>query len=289
MKPWRRAIALASLLCLGACEGPGRTETAAPPPPPPVPAPAPAPPPVPQPEPAPPPPTPPGRPATGGEAPVKGLPSDSFVQDNVYLPIDRTGHAPSGYALYTVVLARSADPVTTRLLTELLRVTGGAAGSPIPRANLNLITLPVNKAGEAARLLLDARNKPAAVAADLMRTQYDFGEAELLMASVCHSADAKIARACGSPLPTGPLLVTALKPLDGHAPPEPRLLVVNLGSTPPDAVPEVLKVYLRQIVTPDRKWDDPGAIDGWRLRLLDGMLEAANILPLIRKAYAADA
>jgi hypothetical protein len=231
----------------------------------------------------------PGHPATGGEAPVKGPPGDAFVQDNVYLPVDRTGHAPAGYALYTVVLARTADPVTTRLLAELFRVTSGAAGSPIPRANLNLITLPVNKASETARLLVDARNKPAAVAADLMKSQYDFGEAALLMASVCRSADTKIAKACGSPLPSGPLLVTALKPLDGRTAPGPRLLVVNLGGTPPDAVPEVLKVYLRQIVTQDHQWDDPGAIDGWRLRLLDGMLEAASILPLIRKAYSANA
>ena len=277
MKRWRRAIAIAPLLWLCACEVPLRTPPPAPPSPVPVPAPVPAPAPAPS-------------PPTGSDFPTKGFPVEPRVQDSVYLPIDRAGHAPAGYGLYTVVLARSSDPVTARLLAELFRVTGNAATSPIPRENLNLITIPVKKATEAGRMLLGAPNRPAAVAGDLMQSQYDFGEAALLMASVCQStSDKKIAKACGSPLPSGPLLVTALRPLDGHSPPGPRLLVVNLGSTPPDAVPEVLKVYLRQIVASGSRFDDRGALDGWRLRALDGMLEAANILPLIRKAYSANA
>jgi hypothetical protein len=234
------------------------------------------------------PPSRPQPPAGADDLPTKGFPTGSEVRDSVWLPVDRSSRPPPGYGLYTVLLARSADRVTVKVMSELFTTTGNAAESAIPHANLNLITIPVKKATEAARLLASARNQPDAAASDLMARQYDFGEAALLMAGVCQSAQTKkILKACGSPLPDGPLLVTGLRPLDGKSGPDQRLLVVNLGATPPDAVREVLAAYRRQILRSD--FTGPGELDSWRLWVLDHVLDAANLLPVIRKAYATNA
>ena len=260
MRRWRIALVLVLLLAFVACEG-QRSQTAPPPPAPPPPAPA---------------------------AAAENPPIGSTVRDSVWLPVDRAARPPAGYGLYTVLLARSADRVTVKLLSELFTSTGSAAESAMPRENLNLITIPVKKAADATRMLAAARNQPDQMATALMATQYDFGEAALLMASVCESAQTrKISKACGSPLPDGPLLVTGLRPLDGKSAPDQQLLVVNLSETPPDAVREVLAAYRRQILRSD--FSGPGELDSWRLWVLDHVLEAANLLPVIRKAYTTDA
>ena len=260
MRPWPRMLASVFLLALVAC-GIERS----PPSPPPL------------------------KPPVAGEGlPTKGFPVGPEVRDSVWLPVDRTSRAPPGYGLYTVLLARSADRVTVRVLSELFTTTGSATESAIPHLNLNLITIPVKKAADAAHLLASARNQPDAAASDLMARQYDFGEAALLMASVCQSAQTrKILKACGSPLPDGPLLVTGLRALDGKSAPDQRLLVVNLGTTPTDAVREVLAAYRRQILRSD--FSGPGELDSWRLWVLDHVLDAANLLPVIRKAYTTNA
>jgi hypothetical protein len=262
VRPWLRALAAAIALALSACVAPLRTAT--PPPPPPAPA--------------------------SDSYPTKGLPglAGPEVRDSVYQPMDRASPPPAGYGLYTVLLARSPDRVTLRLLSELFTTTGSAAESAIPHANLNLITIPVKKASEATRMLASARNQPDAAASALMLQHYDFGEAALLMASVCQSEHGrKVSKACGSPLPDGPLLVTGVRPLQGLSASDQRLLVVNLGNTPPDAVREVLAAYRRQILRSD--FTGPGELDGWRLWVLDHVLDAANLLPVIRKAYATNA
>jgi hypothetical protein len=264
-------LALASLLALAACNSA----------PPPLPAPPPAP--------APPPPPPATAARPGGDLPTKGVPgADTRVKDSVWLAIDRASKAPADYGLYTVVLARSADSVTARLLSDLFTSTVGAGDSPMRHVDLNLVTIPVKKVSDTTRLLATARNQPAAAAAELLQKHYDFGEAALLMAEVCEStADKRVVKACGSPMPDGPLLVTAVRPIDGQSPPQTRLLIVNLGNTPPEAVPEILRVYRRQIAS--NGIDGRGELDGWRLKVLNTMLEAADILPLIRKSYASNA
>jgi len=274
------ALVLA-LALLAACEGQRGPAPASQGAPPTAPAPSPSPPP-------PPPPTGTAPPADTHH-PTKAEPGGGgFVQDSVYLPVERTGKLPNGYGLYTLLLARTADAVTTRLLSELFTVTVGAGESASKVEDLNLIAIPVKKMSDAAHLLAGAHTQPAAVAAELVRRQYDFGQALMLMDHVCKSSqDKRIAAACGSQAPDGPLLVTTLLPLDGAKDLPPRLLVVNLGSTPPDAVREVLDVYRRQLAT--RPFDDRGDLDGWRLRALDAMLQAASFLPVIRKSYAATA
>jgi hypothetical protein len=210
------------------------------------------------------------------------------VRDSVWLPVDRTGKPPAGYGLYTVLLARSADRVTVQVLSELFTSTGSAAESAMQPENLNLITIPVKKASDATRLLAAANRQSDTMATELMTAQYDFGEAALLMASVCQSTQTKtILKACGSPLPDGPLLVTGLRPLDGKSAPDQPLLVVNLAATPPDAIREVLAAYRRQILRSD--FSGPGELDSWRLWVLDHVLDAANLLPVIRKAYTTNA
>lgn len=229
---------------------------------------------------APPPPRPPI------DAPIKSFPGAGEVRDSVYLPIDRRTPPPKGYGLYSVVLARSADRNTLQLLAELFKTTGSASEAALARANLNLITLPAKSAPEATRLLVTARMQPAETAGAFMQKHYDHGQAALLMASVCHPGrGAAVMKVCGSPSPEGPLLVTTLQPLDGVPAPGQPLLIVNLSTTPTEALREVLAAYRRQIQRAD--FADRAELDGWRLLALNHVLDAAKLLPGISKAYAA--
>lgn len=283
MKRWWRAIAIAiAMLWLCACVAPLPSPPPPPPPPPPAPQPAPAPTPAPAPAPAP-----TAKPEPGTGLPTKGFPGDDRIHDSVYAPVDRANPPPDGYGLYTVVLARSPDRVTTRVLATLFTKIVGAGESADRRANLNFIAIPVKRASEADRLLAQAKVQPDAIAGELLRRHYDFGEAAALMAKVCRAPGGKAAKACGSLLPDGPLLVTGQRALSPGAPVDQRLLIVNLGRTPPEAVPEIIAAYRRHILRVD--YTGPGDLDTWRLWMLDHVLDAANLLPLIRKAYAANA
>lgn len=219
--------------------------------------------------------------------PTKGFPGPAAeIQDSAYLPVDRASRPPPGYGLYTVLLARGADRNTLKLLSELLRTTVGAQEAVQDRINLNLITLPVKQVSEATRILATARAQPDAAAGSLMQRSYDYGQATALMASLCHaSRGAAVLKACGSQSPDGPLLVTALKPLDRELAAGQPLLIVNLSRTPPEAVREVLAAYRRQIQNPD--FADRREVDSWRLQALNHLLDAAQLLPGISKAYAA--
>lgn len=220
------------------------------------------------------------------DPPIKDIHTPSKVRDSVYLPLDRAARAPPGYGLYTVLLARAADRNTARVLSELFTVTSSAGETAMARENLNLIVIPVKSAPDAMRTLALARTQPEGTAAALMQKSYDFGQAALLMASLCHpTRGAAVMKACGSSLPEGPLLVTTLLPLDGSLAPRQRLLVVNLAATPPEALRQVLDVYRQQMLRTD--FDSRVELDGWRLWALNHLLNAATMLPGLSKAYAA--
>jgi hypothetical protein len=222
---------------------------------------------------------------TSRDPPTKGFPTTPNVRESVYMPVDRTVAPPAGYGLYTVVLTRTADRKTMRVLSELFTSTGSADAAAIARENLNLITIPVKSTTEAANALSSARNEPDAAATTVMQKLYDFDQAALLMSSVCRrDLGAAVMKVCGSASPDGPLLVTTLRPLDGLAAPSQRLLIVNLSTTPPEAVREVMAAYRRQILRED--FADRTEMDGWRLRVLNHVLDAAQLLPGISKAYA---
>jgi hypothetical protein len=218
------------------------------------------------------------------EPPMRSFPAPE-MRESVYLPVDRTSLPPAGYGLYTVLLARASDAKTVRVLSELFTTTGRAEDAAIARENLNLITIPVRNTGEAARAMAGARNKAEVTANAVMQTHYDFDHAALLMASVCRDdRGAAVMKVCGSTSPDGPLLVTAQSPLDGGVNPGQRLLIVNLSTTQPEALREVLAAYRQQILRKD--FADRVALDGWRLWALDHVLDAAHLLPGIAKAYA---
>ena len=186
--------------------------------------------------------------------------------------------------LYTVVLTRVRNPNATRVLSELFTATGGAADAAIARENLNLITIPVKNAADTARALAAARAEPDATATVVMQTQYDYDQAALLMSSVCRAdRGAAVMKVCGSTSPDGPLLVTSQAPLDGGVTPGQRLLIVNLSNTPTGALGEVLAAYRQQILRKD--FADRAELDGWRLVALNYVLDAATMLPQLRKAY----
>lgn len=219
------------------------------------------------------------------EPPTREFPGGPEVRESVYLPVDRRAPPPAGYGLYTVLLTRAADRNTVRVLSELFANTSSAGEAALARGNLNLITIPVKSAAEAARALAQARSQPDASATQVVRRFYDFGQAALLMASVCHAdRGAAVMKVCGSASPNGPLLVTSQHPLDGAAAPGQRLLVVNLSTTPPEALREVLAAYRKQILRKD--FADRADLDGWRLWALNHILDAAQLLPGLSKAYA---
>lgn len=216
---------------------------------------------------------------------TKGFPTAPEVRDSVYLPVTRSAPPPGGYGLYTVLLARAADRNTVQLLSELFATTGSAGEAVLARENLNLITIPVKTVAEAALTLSAARNRPGATATALMQNSYDFGQAAMLMASLCQPArGAEVMMVCGSRSPEGPLLVTALRPLDGTVAPGQRLLIVNLSTTPSEAMRTVLASYREQILRKD--FERIAMREGWRLLALDVVLNATKLLPEISKAYA---
>jgi hypothetical protein len=219
--------------------------------------------------------------------PSKGFPTTPEVVESVYLPVDRSTPPPAGYGLYTVLLTRTADRKMALVLSELFTTTGGAGEAAVTPENLNLITIPVKSVTEAALALTQARNEPDAAAKAILQTHYDFDQAALLMASVCRpDRGAAVMKVCGSEAPDGPLLVTAQRPLDHAAVRGERLLIVNLSTTPPEAVGEVLAAYRRQILRTD--YADRAEVDSWRLWALNYVLDAAHLLPGISKAYAGD-
>jgi hypothetical protein len=197
--------------------------------------------------------------------------------------VDRTAPPPSGYGLYTVLLTRTANRNTERVMSELFATTGSASEAALKPANLNLITIPVKNAGVATGDLTSARNAPDAAATKVMQ-QYDFDHAAMLISNVCRrDRGAAVVEICGSS-PDGPLLVTTQHPINGLEAPGARILIVNLSTTPPAAIGEVLAVYRGQILEKD--FENRNSLDGWRLGALNYLLEAAQLLPRISKAYA---
>ena len=217
----------------------------------------------------------------GHEPPTRGL----DVYDSVYLPVDRTAGAPDGYGLYTALLTRTANSNTTAVMADLFATTGKAGDAAIKPENLNLILIPVKNAGDADQALASARYEADAAAATIAQKHYDFDLAAALLASVCRPArGADVMKACGTTAPDGPLLVTSQRPLGGTIPDGEKLLVVNLSNTPKGAIAEVLAAYRAQILRKD--FADRAEVDSWRLKFLNHLLEAATLLPKIKKAYA---
>lgn len=227
-------------------------------------------------KPTPPPPPPP-------DPPIKGWPTSSLL-DSAWMPIERGAPPPPGFGLYTVLLSRTADRNTLRVLEEVFASTVDARDSPIAREHLNLIQLPVRDAAAATRALEPLRGDAKAAAAALMRQGYDFGQAGLLLAQVCRpERGAAIMRACGSASPDGPLLVTTPLPLDGSGPGSPigsHVLVLNLARTSPEAMREAVASYRRQVLRKDFPRIPEAEV--WRLAALNSMLDAARLLPGIK-------
>lgn len=227
-------------------------------------------------------------PATPRDAPLptKGFPSLSDVRDSVYQPLDRSTPPPAGYGLYTVLLTRSPERSNTpQVLAELFRTTLSSDEATMPRATLNLITLPVKNTAEARRILAPARQQPEATAAALLSGPYDYGQAARWLNSVCRpERGPAVMKTCGSSVADGPLLVTTQRPLDAATAPGERMLIVNLSNTPPEALREVLAVYRQQILR--ERFDVPDRMEEWRLWVLNRIIDASKLLPAVSKVYA---
>jgi hypothetical protein len=220
-------------------------------------------------------------PPTRVDPPLKGP-----VRDSAYQALDRATAPAPGYGLYTVLLTRSASRQAVRVLTEVFATVPSAAEAALASENLNLVVLPVKDMAAAGNTLASARDAPDPTAATLLLKHYDYGQAALLLATLCRpERGAAVMRVCGSGGADGPLLVTSVRPLDPASPLlTQRLLVLNLSATPPAALGEAMAAYRRQIQR--RDVGDRAEIDGWRLAVLNRTLEVASLLPFISKAYA---
>ena len=227
-------------------------------------------------------------PAPGGpgDKPTRVFPGAADIRDSVYQVLDRGEVPPAGYGLYSVVLTRAANRNSLKLLSELFALSGSAGDAALARENLNLMTIPVKDAAEATLAMAAARERPDATASAVLHGLYDYGQAALLLASVCRTErGAAVMKACGSAAVEGPILVTGQRPIDAGAVAGQRLLIVNLGGAPPAAVAEIVAAYRRQILRPD--FADRAETEGWRLAVLNAVLDAAHLLPGISKAVAA--
>ena len=215
------------------------------------------------------------------DTPVRGP-----ILDSAYQPLARASLPAAGYGLYTVLLTRSANRQATRVLTEVFATVPSAAEAALAAENLNLIVLPVKDVAAANAALASARDAPEPTAGALLLKHYDYGQAALLLATLCRpERGAAVMRACGSSVPDGPLLVTSTRPLDPASPLlTQRLLVLNLATTPPAAVGEAMAAYRKQLQR--RDFADRAELAGWRMTLLNAALETASLLPFISKAYA---
>lgn len=214
------------------------------------------------------------------------FPGAAEIRDSVYQALGRGQPPPAGYGLYSVVLTRVANRNSLKLLSELFALSGSAGDAALARENLNLMTIPVKDAAEATLAMAAARERPDATASAVLHGLYDYGQAALLLASVCRAErGAAVMKACGSEAAEGPILVTGQRPIDAGAAAGQRLLIVNLGGAPPAAVAEIVAAYRRQILRPD--FADRAETEGWRLAVLNAVLDAAQLLPGISKAVAA--
>ncbi len=222
--------------------------------------------------------------------PGRGTGSAAGVLDSAWVLQERAAVAPPGYGLYTTLLVRSsANRNAVRALTEVFVTTVAAADAAIAPQNLNLIAIPVRNAAAAAAATAAARQAPMPTAAAVFERHYDYGQAALLISSVCRAERGRaVMQACGSAAPEGPLLVTSTRPIDPASPlATQRMLVVNLGNTSTAAVGEVLEAYRRQIRRAD--FSDRAETEHWRLAVLDLLLDAARVLPGVSKAMAGTA
>ncbi len=214
--------------------------------------------------------------------PTKGFPGVGQIHDSVYRALGRGEPPPAGYGLYTVLLTRTANRNSVRLLSELFALNSSADDAAMARENLNLIAIPVKNSAEATPAMTAARESPEPSASAVLNKFYDFGQAALLLSRVCRPEQgAAVMKVCGSTMTDGPLLVTGQRPFDPAAAPGQRLLIVNLGTASPGAVGEIVAAYRRQIQRKD--FTDPDPTDGWRLAVLNVALDAAQLLPGISK------
>ncbi len=224
--------------------------------------------------------------AAGGAKPTRDTQGGRHeLLDTVFRVADRHSPPPKGYGLYSVMLVRSANRNAVALVTELFATTTSAQDAAIAPENLNLLTLPVRDAADASRDLARGRETPGPSAGLLLARHYDYGQAALLLASICRPDRGEaVMKVCGSTPPDGPILVTALRPIDPANLQGQSLLVVNVGGAPAAAVPEIVAAYKRQILRKD--FTDRVEVDSWRLSVLNAALRSAQLLPGISTAIA---
>lgn len=90
--------------------------------------------------------------------------------------------------------------------------------------------------------------------------------------------------ACGSTDRVGPFLVSSNHPITDASSVDQKMLILNLENKPPAAIEEIAAAYRRQILRKD--FADRVEVDGWRLGALNVLLNAASLLPGIKKAFA---
>jgi hypothetical protein len=228
----------------------------------------------------------PSKPPLPPSDPGRGTGSAAGTLDSAWVLQERNAAPLPGYGLYTALLMREPNSNAQRVLTEVFVSTVAAPDAALAPQNLNLIAIPVRDAAAAGAATVGARAAPTVAAAAVLERHYDYGQAALLLASVCRPERGEaVMRACGSATPAGPLLVTSTRPIDpGSTLATQRVLVVNLGGVPQAGLSEVMEAYRRQIRRAD--FSDQAETAHWRLAVLNVLLNGARLLPSLNKAVA---
>lgn len=210
------------------------------------------------------------------------------IKSSVYQTINRENTEEKGYGLYSYLLLRRGTEKNVLVLEELFKTTTSTEEREIKPENLNLVVIPVKDTVQIEDVMENARMNPKATAKEIARELYDYGYAEWLYSTVCQQVDSAIAvkEACGDVADGGPYLFTTTEPLRNDIPTGQKVLVVNFSKTHPGAIPEVLAAYKRQITRQD--FADRAELDNWRLDVLNMLLSSADLVPLVKKAFAGD-
>lgn len=219
--------------------------------------------------------------------PEKTGPGTLTIKSTVYQIVDRQHKVNKGYGLYSYLVLRGPTEKSVLVLEEFFKTTINSDEREIKIENLNAIIIPVTDAVQVQKAIKHARTMPNATAKAIAYKFYDYGYAEWLYSAVCQIENTEtVKKACGNLTDRGPYLFTTTKPIINESPTNQKLLVVSFTDTHLGAIPEVIAAYKRQISRQD--FTDRKALDTWRLDALNILLSSADLVPLVKKAFAGE-
>lgn len=232
----------------------------------------------------------PGHSAGDGNPGGSGLGGDNpprRIGDTGYATLTAIGQETDGYGLYSYAILPNDSERAAAFLGELFGSTLPAAGLLIPRSEINVLYLPLqrskesNFAAEHDRL----RSRFQQLGKDFADNFYDYAMAHALLVHICERPTDTMLGLCRTDLSQGPYLFTYAQPASKLEPLPPPLLFVDLTGIAPHGFGQWLMAYREQVRRPD--FSDRARIDTFKLRLLKVTLTAADVIEPIGEAAGA--